>query len=42
LPDQPYSVIGPDGQTQYFSYDKNNKQIASWNVYDDPFGTDDY
>jgi len=34
-PDQPYSVTGPDGQTQYFWYDANNHQLASWTLWDD-------
>jgi RHS repeat-associated protein len=39
-PDQPSYIVGPDGQVQLFGYDENNKQIASWNVFDDPFSTD--
>ncbi len=35
-PDQPYSVTGPDGQTQYFWYDADNHQLASWTLWDDP------
>ncbi|MEN6309508.1 MAG: Tox-REase-5 domain-containing protein [Anaerohalosphaeraceae bacterium] len=34
-PDQPYSVTGPDGQTQYFWYDADNHQLASWTLWDD-------
>jgi hypothetical protein len=39
-PDQPSYIVGPDGQMQLFSYDQNNKQIASWSTFDDPFSAD--
>lgn len=35
-PDQPDSVIGPDGQRLYFYYDAENRQVASWTFWDDP------
>ena len=35
-PDQPYCVIDPAGGRQYFHYNKNNAQDASWTVWDDP------
>lgn len=39
-PDQPYCIVDPAGGRQYFHYNTNNAQDASWTLWDDPEDVD--